>query len=441
MSDEGLNIEKASIKVENKVDRPLLSSECAFEEASRCLQCYLPPCSEGCPAGVDIPAFIRRIREGDVVGAAQKIKESNILAGICGNVCPVEKLCEKDCTRKKIDRPVSIAALQSFAVWTEQGTWVKDVDLQIKGTQKIAIIGSGPAGIGCAYELAKEGLGCTMFEKRDKIGGVPVWGIPDFRIPASIVQKEMDFVRSAGFVIRVGTEIEDIGELLDDYECVFIAQGLTQSIRFPIEGNGGGIIYAMKFLENAKNGKLPDLEGKVIAVIGGGDVALDVARTVCGKGADTHILYRRTFEEMPAEREEIDHAINEGVNFKLLTTVSRIEKVSEGHYIATCQQMKLSDKDISGRKRPIPIESAVYKMNVNQLIVAIGSRSNAEMYEKNGIRVTESGGVIVDEFMMTSRKGVFAGGDILHDRNTVVDAVAQGKRAAFGIINFLGGDV
>ena len=417
-----------------------MSTDVALLEASRCLQCHEPPCSSNCPAGIDIPAFIRRIRERDFAGAAQKIKEDNLLGGICARACPVERLCEMDCTRKRMDSPIEIASLQRFATDREMGGWKKPVDIPTERSERIAVVGAGPAGLACALELRKLGFRVKIFESTDRAGGIPAWGIPPFRIPRDIARSETQFTLDQGIEIEYDRRITEIDELEPDFQAIFLGCGLGKDIEHPIAASPDKMLYSNRFLFLAEKKELPDLEGKKIGVIGGGDVAFDVARTAVRLGAESTIIYRRTFEEMPAEREEIEAAIKEKIDFKLLTTVEEFTKIANGKYAARLQVMELGEPDGSGRRRPVPLEGQCYLQDFDYLVSAIGSKLDDSFYNTNRIDLDRSGRVKVDGNMMTSRKGVFAGGDLCNMENMVVRAVAEGKSAAGAIAVYLGGD-
>jgi len=316
---EGYNIEfpgERTLREQFKEVTPGLSLDSALLEASRCLQCFEPPCRKGCPALIDIPVFIRRIKEGDYAGAAQKIKEANLLGGICARVCPVERLCEMDCTRKKMDATVEIKMLQRFATDWEEENWKKAITLPEERDERIAVVGAGPAGLSCAYELRKMGFSVTIFEKRESMGGIPSWGIPAFRMPRPVVESEADFAIASGIELVSGKYIVFLDELKQDYDAVFLGIGLADDVQYYIEGSAECIFSSNQFLRQAEKDELPDLAGKKIGVIGGGDVAFDVARTALRLGGRSVILYRRTFEEMPAEEDEITAGIDEGIDFK-----------------------------------------------------------------------------------------------------------------------------
>jgi len=417
-----------------------ISTDVALLEASRCLQCHEPPCSKNCPAGIDIPAFIRRIKERDFAGAAQKIKEENLLGGICSRACPVERLCEMDCTRRKMDSPVEIASLQRFAADREMSGWKKSVDIPRERRERIAVIGAGPAGLACALELRKRGFQVKIFESTDRAGGIPAWGIPPFRIPRDVARDETQFALDQGIEIEYDRKITTLDDLEEDFPALFLGCGLGKDIEHPIAAEPDRILYSNRFLYLADRKKLPDLHGHKIGVIGGGDVAFDVARTAARLGGESTIIYRRTFNEMPAEREEIEAAIAENIDFKLLTTVEEFTEIGKGKYAAKLQVMELGEPDRSGRRRPVPLKGQRYQQEFDYLVSAIGSKLDDTFYHTNRLDLDRNGRVKVDDNMMTSREGVFAGGDLCNMENMVVRAVAEGKSAAEAIVSFLGGD-
>jgi len=417
-----------------------ISTDVALLEASRCLQCHDPPCSKNCPAGIDVPAFIRRIKERDFAGAAQKIKEQNLLGGICARACPVGRLCEMDCTRGKMDSPVEIASLQRYATDMEMAGWKKPVEITRERPERIAVIGAGPAGLACALELRKHGFRVKIFESTHRAGGIPAWGIPPFRIPRDIARNESQFALDQGIEIEYDRKITTLDDLEEDFQAVFLGCGLGKDISHPIVAESDRMFYSNGFLYLAETNGLPDLRGKKIGVIGGGDVAFDVARTAARLGGECTILYRRTFVEMPAEREEIDAAIMENIDFKLLSTVEEFSEIEEGKYAAKLQVMELGEPDRSGRRRPVPLKGQFYRQEFDYLVSAIGSKLAEGVYTTNRINLDKYGRVKVDGNMMTSRKGVFAGGDLCNTENMVVRAVAEGKKAAEAIASFIGGD-
>ncbi len=419
---------------------PGLGLDSALLEASKCLQCYEPPCRDGCPARIDIPVFIRRIKEGDFAGAAQKIKEANLLGGICARVCPVDRLCEMNCTRKKMDCTVNIHMLQRFATDWEEENWKKTITIPEERSERIAVVGGGPAGLSCAYELRKMGFGVTIFERSDNTGGIPSWGIPPFRMPRDIVKSEADYAISTGIQLAFGKDIVFLDDLKQDYNAIFLGIGLPEDMQYKIEGSAEYIFSSNLFLSRAERKILPDMTGKKIGIIGGGDVAFDVARTAKRLGGESVILYRRTFQEMPAEQEEINAAINEGIDIKLLTTVTEFVHRTGGIRTANCQVMELGAVDQSGRRRPLPVEGAYYNLELDYLVWAIGSKLDTDFCSMNQINVGRNGRIEVDENMMTSRGGVFAGGDSINMDNMVVRAVAEGKKAALKISSYLRGD-
>ncbi|WP_309493705.1 FAD-dependent oxidoreductase [Candidatus Hecatella orcuttiae] len=438
---------KISPKLENKPDEsyfhevePAMSIDAALQEASRCFQCYEPPCRKNCPANIDIPVFIRRIKERDFAGAAQKIKEENLFGGLCARVCPVDRLCEGECTRKKIDSAINIHSLQRFAADWEEKNWKKEVTVPEEHPQKVAVVGAGPAGLACAFELRKMGYRVTVFEKQKKAGGIPSWGIPPFRAPREIVKSEVDFAVKSGIDLRYGSEVVDLAALEGEFDAVFLGCGLDVDIEYPLQGPLEGVFSASQFLRMADEGALGFLKSKKVGVVGGGDVAFDVARTAVRLGGECTVIYRRTFAEMPAERRMVEAAMAEGVNFKLLTTVVEFLPTGKGNYRAKCQVMRLEEADESGRRKPVPVEGATYHTEFDCLVLALGSKLSPEFYVRNGIELDRYGKVKVDDNMMTSRKGVFAGGDLVSYDNTVVRAVGDGKKAARAIAAYLRGE-
>ncbi|MCD6126780.1 MAG: NADPH-dependent glutamate synthase [Methanomicrobia archaeon] len=428
------------------------SPEEALREADRCLQCKNAPCIKGCPVNIDIPGFIKLIKDGKFDEAIQKIKEKNNLPGITGRVCPQEEQCEKYCTMGKKFEPVGIGRLERFVSDWETKKGIKLPEKPVPTGKKVAIVGSGPAGLTCAGDLAKLGHSVTIFESLHKPGGVLIYGIPEFRLPKKIVENEVNYIKKLGVEIKtdvvVGKTIT-LEELLDEYDAIFIGTGagLPRFLGIPGE-NLNGVYSANEFLTRVnlmKAYRFPEYDtpvkkGKRVAVIGAGNVAMDSARTALRLGAEkVYIVYRRSEKEMPARNEEIEHAKEEGVEFLLLTTPVRITG-DENYWVKQmkCIKMKLGEPDESGRRRPIPIEGSEFEIDVDLIIIAIGQRPNPLIPQTvKGLKTTKWGTIEVDENGRTSLDRVWAGGDIATGAATVIAAMGAGKRAAADIHKYL----
>jgi len=429
--------------------------EQAMREASRCLQCKKAFCVEGCPVDIDIPAFIARIKEGDFMGAIHKIKEKNSLPAVCGRVCPQEEQCEIKCILGKKKDPVAIGRLERFAADYEFNQGEARVPKLPEPTgKKVAVIGAGPAGLTVAGELCKIGHAVTVFEALHAPGGVLVYGIPEFRLPKWIVQRESDYIGKLGADIKVSYVVgkaKTIDQLLEDgYDAVFIGTGagLPYFLNIPGE-NLNGVYSANEFLTRVNLMKAylfpeyntPIRLGQKIAVIGGGNVAMDSARTSLRLGAEkVYLVYRRSREEMPAREEEIENAFEEGIEPRLLTNPIRIIGDERGWVQGLeCVLMELIEPDDSGRKRPVPIQDSEHVIEVDMVIVAIGQGPNPLLTSATpGLKLTKWGNIVADEETgRTSKKGVFAGGDIVTGAATVILAMGAGKVAARSIDQYL----
>jgi glutamate synthase (NADPH) small chain len=428
----------------------------AVIEASRCLQCKKMPCVSGCPVGIDIPAFIKSIAEGDFLGSASKLKDQNNLPAICGRVCPQESQCEKECVLGKKGEPVAIGRLERFASDYEAAHGEQISPPPRKGTgKKVAVIGSGPGGLTCAADLARMGHAVTIFEALNDPGGVLIYGIPEFRLPKAIVKREVNYVRSLGVEIKVDQVIGcsyTVQELFEDgYDAAFIAIGAGLPMFMDIPGeNLNGVYSANEYLTRSNLMKAylfpeydtPIKRGKRVAVVGGGNVALDSSRTALRLGADeASIVYRRSRTEMPARAEEVEHAIEEGVIFKYLTLPVRIlgEDWVQG---MECLKMELGEPDESGRRRPVPIKGSEFEMEVDLVVMAIGTRANPLLPTSlPELKRNKRGYIDADlETGQTSIPNIFAGGDIVTGSATVIEAMGAGKNSARAIHKLLTGD-
>jgi glutamate synthase (NADPH/NADH) small chain len=430
--------------------------EQAQREATRCIQCKKPLCYEGCPVNIDIPAFIKLVGEGDYIGAARKIKETNGLPAVCGRVCPQEDQCEKVCIVGKKSDPVCIGNLERFVADYEREHGDDYIpDIPEKTGHKIAVVGSGPAGLTVAGDLAKKGHEVTIFETLHKAGGVLVYGIPEFRLPKSIVESEVNYLRKLGVKIELDFVIgmsETVDELFDEgFDAVFLGTGAGLPMFMQIPGeNLNGVYSANEYLTRVNLMKAydpeyetPVLRKKRVAVLGGGNVAMDSARTALRLGGeDVYVVYRRSRKEMPARIDEVHHGEEEGLEFKFLMNPTRIIGDEKGWVRGLeCIKMELGESDESGRRRPIPIEGSETILDVECVIVAIGNGPNPLITAVTpGLETNRRGNIVADEETgVTSKKGVFAGGDIVTGAATVILAMGAGKKAAVAIDNYVMG--
>ncbi len=430
------------------------TEEQALDEAARCLNCKNHPCVGGCPVNVKIPEFIKKINEHDFEGAYQVIHETSSLPAVCGRVCPQESQCEKYCVRGIKGEPVGIGRLERFvADWHNEHSTEQPARPASNG-HKVAIIGSGPAGLTCAGDLAKKGYEVTVFEALHLAGGVLVYGIPEFRLPKSIVQKEVDGLKAMGVKVETNMVIGrvcSIDELMEEYgfEAVFIGSGAGLPMFMHIPGeNLKGVYSANEFLTRINLMKayradsdtpIMDLHGKKVAVVGGGNVAMDAARCSKRLGADVYVVYRRGMEELPARKEEVEHAIEEGIIFKTLNNPVQINGDSEDRVASmTCIEMELGEPDASGRRRPVEKPGSEFDLSVDAVIMSLGTSPNPLIKSTTqGLEVNKKGGIIVNEDGLTSREGVYAGGDAVTGAATVILAMGAGKLAAKSIDEYL----
>ena len=429
------------------------TKEVAMEEATRCLNCKNKPCVSGCPVHIDIPAFIKEVAAGNFEEAYDVISKSSSLPAVCGRVCPQESQCESKCVRGIKTDPVGIGRLERFvADWHNAQPDVK-VNKPEPNGHKVAVIGSGPAGLTCAGNLAKKGYDVTVFEALHLAGGVLVYGIPEFRLPKSIVQKEVDTLKELGVKIETNMVIGrvlSIDELMDDqgFEAVFIGSGagLPRFMNIPGE-NLCGVYSANEFLTRTNlmkaykdDSSTPIMHAKKVAVVGGGNVAMDAARSAKRLGADeVYIVYRRSEEELPARKEEVEHAKEEGIIFKLLH--NPVEIFGDENEFVTgmkCVRMELGEPDASGRRRPVAVEGSEFTIDVDAVIMAIGTSPNPLIKSTTkGLETQKWGGIVADESGATSREGVFAGGDAVTGAATVILAMGAGKTAAEAIDEYI----
>ncbi|MBU1998369.1 MAG: NADPH-dependent glutamate synthase [Candidatus Omnitrophota bacterium] len=449
----------AEIRIRNFNEVPLgYNAEEAIQEASRCLQCAKKPCVEGCPVRIDIPAFIKALKERDFQKAIDIIHESDSLPAMTGRVCPQEEQCQVCCVVKKMGEPISIGRLERFlADWDldNRKKLKRNVPVQEKSNNiRIAVVGSGPAGLTCAAELTKKHYAVTVFEGYHRLGGVLVYGIPEFRLPKAIVASEIDHLKDLGVnfctnaLIGRALTIEELFK--EGYQAIFIGAGAGLPNFMGIAGeNLNGIYSANEFLTRVnlmKAYKFPEVDtpvkkGKNVAVVGGGNVAMDSARTAKRLGAEqVYLIYRRSEKEMPARGEEIQRAREEGIEFHLLTNPIRYIGAKDGFVCQVeCLKMELAEPDASGRRSPVPIKGSEFLMDIDQAVVAIGNTPNPIISRTTpGLKVKKKGEIEADEWGKTSIPGVFAGGDIVTGSATVITAMGAGRKSAQAIVEYLG---
>ena len=433
------------------------SEEEAVKEAGRCLQCKKAPCVSGCPAEIDVPGFIKAIKEKRFEDAIAVLKKTNSLPAVCGRVCPQEDQCEKMCVLMKAGRAINIGNLERFAADWELARRPKTAGNVQKGArgekEKVAVIGAGPAGLTCAADLAKLGYKVTLFEGLHKPGGVLTYGIPEFRLPKTIVDMEVSGIQDIGVEIKynfIAGKTKSIDQLRkEDYKAFFVGTGAGLPLFLGIDGeNLNGVYSANEFLTRVnlmKAYKFPEYDtpveiGKKVAVIGAGNVAMDSARCALRLGAEkVYIVYRRTEEEMPARIDEMHHAKEEGIEFHLLTNPVRIEGDENGKVKRLiCLKNKLGEPDESGRRRPVPIEGSEFSLEMDTVVIAVGNGPNPLLLKSiEGLKLGRKGNVQADESGRTSVSDIFAGGDIVTGSATVIAAMGAGKQAARAIDSYL----
>ncbi len=427
----------------------------AVAEAARCLNCKNPRCVEGCPVNINIPSFITRVKDGNFEGAYAVISDSSTLPAICGRVCPQETQCEGRCIRGIKGEPVAIGKLERFVADYAMHKGIRPRVTAEHNGKKVAVIGSGPAGLACAGDLLKLGYDVTIFEALHKAGGVLVYGIPEFRLPKdAVVQKEIDNIRALGAKIETDVVIgksSTIDELMaeEGFDAVFIGSGagLPRFMHIPGE-NANGVFSANEYLTRSNlmgafaDSPTPIMVGKKVAVVGGGNVAMDAARTALRLGAEVHIIYRRSESELPARAEEVHHAKEEGIVFDFLTNPTEILTDDNGWVSGiTCVRMQLGEPDESGRRRPEVIEGSEFTIEVDSVIMALGTAPNPLISSTTeGLETNRRGCIAtVDDYGATAKEGVFAGGDAVSGAATVILAMGAGRKAAEGIHRYLCG--
>ncbi len=432
------------------------NKEEAMEEASRCINCKNAQCIKGCPVAINIPGFIEKVKDGDVEAAYHVISESSALPAVCGRVCPQESQCEGKCIRGIKGEPISIGKLERFVADWARENGVKPNGAAEKKGKKVAVIGSGPSGLTCAGDLAKMGYDVTIFEALHEAGGVLVYGIPEFRLPKeAVVAKEIENVKALGVTIEtdvvVGKSVT-IDELMDEegFSAVFIGSGagLPKFMGIPGE-NSNGVFSANEYLTRSNlmkafnpESNTPIMRGKKVAVVGGGNVAMDAARTALRLGAEVHIVYRRSEEELPARVEEVHHAKEEGIIFDLLTNPVEILADEKGWVTGMkCIKMELGEPDESGRRRPVEVPGSEFVMDLDTVIMSLGTSPNPLISSTTeGLETNKWKCIIADENNgKTTKEGVYAGGDAVTGAATVILAMGAGKAAAKGIDEYLSG--
>lgn len=437
------------VRAKNFDEVPLgYTAEMAQEEASRCLRCKKPMCVDGCPVNVDIPGFLGLLADGKIAEAARKVKETNALPAVCGRVCPQESQCEEKCIIGKRFEPIAIGRCERFvADYERENDLIELPEKQPSNGKKVAVIGAGPAGLTVAGDLILLGYEVTVFEAFHKPGGVLMYGIPEFRLPKAIVDKEIDYLAQLGVKLElnhiIGKTIT-IDELLGEegYSAVFIGVGAGLPVFMGLPGEDlGGIYSANEYLTRSNlmgayqfpNYDTPIVRGKQVCVIGGGNVAMDAARTALRLGADkVSIVYRRSRDELPAREEEIHHAEEEGVELQLLT--NPVEYLGDDRQMVSgmkCLRMELGEPDASGRRRPVPIEGSEFIIDTDLVIVAIGSNANPVLTKSTtGLDLNKWGNIVANDDGLTSKDRVWAGGDIVTGAATVIEAMGAGRLAA-----------
>ena len=420
----------------------------ALDEAQRCLNCKNKPCMTGCPVMVHIPEFIQEVAKGDFEAAYQIIAATSALPAVCGRVCPQESQCEKYCVRGKKGDPVGIGRLERFVADWHNAHAKEAPEKPASNGHRVAVVGSGPAGLTCAGDLARKGYEVTVFEALHLAGGVLVYGIPEFRLPKSIVQKEVDGLKALGVTIATDTVVGrtiSVDELMEEqgFEAVFIGSGAGLPMFMDIPGvNYRGVYSANEFLTriNLMKAYLPGSDTpiqrpKKVAVVGGGNVAMDAARCAKRLGAEVYIVYRRGMEELPARKEEVEHAEEEGIIFKTLCNpVEIFADENDDVNKIRCIQMELGEPDASGRRRPIEVPGSEFDLDVDCVIMSLGTSPNPLIKSTTkGLEINRKGGIVVNEDGLTSREKVYAGGDAVTGAATVILAMGAGKTAAKAI--------
>ncbi len=426
------------------------TEEQALDEAARCLQCKTKPCMKGCPVMIQIPEFIKKIEEKDYEGAYQVIAATSALPAVCGRVCPQETQCEKFCTRGVKGEPVGIGRLERFVADWHNSHAVAAAEKPAYNGHRVAIVGSGPSGLTCAGDLVRLGYQVTVFEALHQPGGVLVYGIPEFRLPKRIVEKEVDGLKKMGVTIETNVVVGrslSVDDLFNEgFEAVFIGSGAGLPMFMDIPGiYARGVFSANEFLTriNLMKAYLPGSDTPVphpkkACVIGGGNVAMDAARCARRLGAEVTVVYRRGMEELPARKEEVEHALEEGIEFR--TLCSPVAILTEGDVTSgiRCIRMELGEPDESGRRRPVEVPGSEFELETDCVIMALGTSPNPLIKDTTeGLTINRKGGIVVDENGLTSREGIYAGGDAVTGAATVILAMGAGKTAAKAIDEYI----
>ena len=426
------------------------TEEQALDEAARCLQCKTKPCMKGCPVMIQIPEFIKKIEEKDFEGAYQVIAATSALPAVCGRVCPQETQCEKFCTRGVKGEPVGIGRLERFVADWHNSHAVAAAEKPAFNGHRVAIVGSGPSGLTCAGDLVRLGYQVTVFEALHQPGGVLVYGIPEFRLPKRIVEKEVDGLKKMGVTIETNVVVGrslSVDDLFNEgFEAVFIGSGAGLPMFMDIPGiYARGVFSANEFLTriNLMKAYLPGSDTPVphpkkACVIGGGNVAMDAARCARRLGAEVTVVYRRGMEELPARKEEVEHALEEGIEFR--TLCSPVAILTEGDVTSgiRCIRMELGEPDESGRRRPVEVPGSEFELETDCVIMALGTSPNPLIKDTTeGLTINRKGGIVVDENGLTSREGIYAGGDAVTGAATVILAMGAGKTAAKAIDEYI----
>lgn len=412
-----------------------------LDEANRCLNCKVKPCSKACPLGNDIPTFIKAVKENNLEEAFNVLTQTTVLGAICGRVCPHQKQCMGSCVRGIKSNPINIGELETYVFDNalEKGLKIKKTE-ELKG-KKVAVIGGGPSGLTCAAFLSMNGANVTIYEKQLKLGGITRYGIPDFRLPREVIDKTLEKILSLGVETKCNQELGkdyELEDIADKYDAVYLSFGANVSSKMNIPGEDLDGVYGGN--ELLETGIHPDYTGKSVAVSGGGNVAMDSARTIKRMGAkNVYVIYRRAREQMPAEDYEVEEAMKEGVEFLFQNNIVKIignDKVEK----LECIKTELVQKEGEKRLVPVNIEGSNYTIDMDYVVMAVGSKANKEVVEKTGLETTEYGNIKVNEKYMTSKKGVFAGGDLIGTKATVAWAARSGRNASEEIKKYLLGE-
>ncbi len=409
-----------------------------MDEANRCLNCKVKPCQKGCPLENDIPSFIKQVKENNLEEAFKILTQTTVLGAICGRICPHSKQCRGNCVRGIKSEPINIGKLESYVFDNaiKQNFKIETND-KLNG-KKVAVVGGGPSGLTCAAFLSMNGAKVTIYEKQPKLGGIPMYGIPDFRLPREVIDETIKKILNLGIEAKcnqaLGKDYE-LDELMEKYDVVYLSFGANVSSKMNIPGEELDGVYGGN--ELLETGKHPNYEGKSVAVIGGGNVAMDSARTIKRLGAEhVYVIYRRAREQMPAEDYEVEDAIKEGVQFLFQNNIvkalgkNKVEKIE-------CIKTQLVKKEGEKRLVPVNIENSNYTLDMDYVVMAVGSKANKELVAKTGLETTDYGNIKVDERYMTSKDGVFAGGDLIGTKATVAWAARSGRNASEEIIKYL----